>query len=370
MSLSFSQESVKVITYNLEGMKPGTQPEVRISAIINAFVNFDPDIIGLQEINEKLDGSDNQIKAISDSLSAYFGITFYYYQQSTHLSWDNQFREYIGIISKFPVTKKGYKSLPQGTFPRKVVWNYIETAVGKINFFNTHLSYNSESTRISQVKALKDYITAIEGYNPGLFTIVTGDFNDTPASQPIKLMTESASDTFFVASFFQGSSNSQGFTVPSNSPTSKIDYIFYKNSGFGVVDTSKIIMTTGDCQGTVCSDHLGIMTIFTVFTTGIGSTGGSLLPENIELGQNYPNPFNPQTIIPYKILHSTIVQLTIFDSAGREIKHLVNSFKQAGSYNVRWNGLDNNHLPVSSGLYLYRLKADGKTNIGKVILLK
>ena len=45
-------DSLKVMTYNIQGMKPGTEPEVRIVHIIDKLIEIDPDIIGLQEINE------------------------------------------------------------------------------------------------------------------------------------------------------------------------------------------------------------------------------------------------------------------------------------------------------------------------------
>jgi endonuclease/exonuclease/phosphatase family metal-dependent hydrolase len=96
------------MTYNLQGMKPGTDPETRLINIIEKLKVIDPDIIGLQEINESLNGggNDNQAKRIADSLSAFFGVEYHYFISFTHLSWNNQFREFVGIISKFLLKKK------------------------------------------------------------------------------------------------------------------------------------------------------------------------------------------------------------------------------------------------------------------------
>jgi len=150
---TFGVDSLKVLTYNIQGMKPGTSPEVRIIHIIDKIIQIDPDIIGLQEINETLSGglADNQAKVIADSLSAHFGINYNYYYSFTHLSWDNQFREFVGIITKYNVEEQGFFQLVQGAFPRKVVWNKINTPIGTVNFFNTHLSFNSSSVRTVQV---------------------------------------------------------------------------------------------------------------------------------------------------------------------------------------------------------------------------
>jgi hypothetical protein len=90
------------------------------------------------------------------------------------------------------------------------------------------------------------------------------------------------------------------------------------------------------------------------------------------LSQNYPNPFNPSTKIKYEIPASlnpskggTLVQLVLYDILGREVTVLVNEEKQAGEYEVEFNGAN---LP--SGIYFYRLKAGEFTQTKKMILLK
>ena len=49
-----AQVQLKVITYNIMGMKPGTDPPTRLYYIIQNLKVLNPDIIGLQEINESL----------------------------------------------------------------------------------------------------------------------------------------------------------------------------------------------------------------------------------------------------------------------------------------------------------------------------
>ena len=49
-----AQDSLKIMTYNIQGMKPGTLPGLRLGNIIQKLKDLDPDIIGLQEINETL----------------------------------------------------------------------------------------------------------------------------------------------------------------------------------------------------------------------------------------------------------------------------------------------------------------------------
>lgn len=75
------------MTYNIQGMKPGTDPDTRLIHIIEKLKELNPDILGIQEINETLtDTSTNQARIIADSLSAHFGIEYYYHYSFTHLS--------------------------------------------------------------------------------------------------------------------------------------------------------------------------------------------------------------------------------------------------------------------------------------------
>ncbi|MCK9279357.1 MAG: T9SS type A sorting domain-containing protein [Melioribacteraceae bacterium] len=88
------------------------------------------------------------------------------------------------------------------------------------------------------------------------------------------------------------------------------------------------------------------------------------LPIDYGLSQNYPNPFNPTTSITYQIPKSSFISLKIYDLLGKEIASIVNELKQAGEYT------ENISLPLSSGIYFYRLQTDEYTATKKMIMLK
>lgn len=91
----------------------------------------------------------------------------------------------------------------------------------------------------------------------------------------------------------------------------------------------------------------------TVTTVGIVNN-----VENVNsyyLSQNYPNPFNPTTKITFNLPVSGSVSLKIYDILGREMRTLVNEVRNAGTYNVSFNGID-----LSSGVYFYKLDAVGR----------
>ena len=359
---TFAQVQLKVITYNIMGMKPGTDPPTRLYHIIQNLKVLNPDIIGLQEINESLNGggADNQAMLIADSLSSYFGIIYYYYYSQTHLSWNNQFKEFIGIISKYPVEQQGFYQLVPGAFPRKVVWNLINTPLGKINFFNTHFDYQSSSVRLQQATQTINYITQQENQYQSIATILTGDFNDTPGSSPINYILNAN----FWDSFAEANPGIPGYTVPSNAPTSKIDYVFYKYTGHLLIDSSRIIMDQPYSGNSYCSDHLGVMTTLSFNPSSIDDEG--TLIKDFELYQNYPNPFNPNTSIQYAVSSlpdgkagRQFVSLKVYDILSNEVATLVNEEKPAGKYEVEFNIHSDEGQNLPSGVYFYQLVIRG-----------
>ena len=55
------------------------------------------------------------------------------------------------------------------------------------------------------------------------------------------------------------------------------------------------------------------------------------------LSNNYPNPFNPSTKISWQIPVGSWQTLKIYDVLGNEVATLVNEYKPAGTYEVKWN---------------------------------
>jgi len=95
------------------------------------------------------------------------------------------------------------------------------------------------------------------------------------------------------------------------------------------------------------------------------------IPASFSLSQNYPNPFNPTTKIKFTIpsvetsRRDVFTTLKVYDILGNEVATLVNEEKPAGSYEIDFDG-----TKISSGVYIYRLKAGLFTDAKKMILLK
>jgi poly(beta-D-mannuronate) lyase len=88
-------------------------------------------------------------------------------------------------------------------------------------------------------------------------------------------------------------------------------------------------------------------------------------PVDFELMQNYPNPFNPSTKIAFVLPEHCHVQLTIYDTSGKEALQVFRGELERGYHEF---SVDGTGLP--SGVYVYRLKTEQGILANKMILLK
>ena len=100
-----------------------------------------------------------------------------------------------------------------------------------------------------------------------------------------------------------------------------------------------------------------------------------IVPGQTALKQNYPNPFNPITTIEYDLGFVDgpfqKVNLTVYDILGRNVKTLVNEQQGIGRYRLKWNGKDQNGVPVASGIYFVHLLTDmGRSQTKKIMLIR
>ncbi len=114
---------------------------------------------------------------------------------------------------------------------------------------------------------------------------------------------------------------------------------------------------------------------FALLTRAIGTLTGirqssDKVPQTYALGQNYPNPFNPTTTISFSVPRTGIVNLTVYNSIGQEVKVLAKDNFVPGTYQVTWDGRNNEGTEVASGVYFYRLSTKNYTSTMKMVFLK
>jgi hypothetical protein len=136
------------------------------------------------------------------------------------------------------------------------------------------------------------------------------------------------------------------------------------------IDGGGAIITWADYRGGYNYDIYAQRLNASGTITGVATSAS--FPDKFVLCQNYPNPFNPATTVSFVVGNPSFVTLKIYDVLGREVATLVNRYKNAGRYEVDFDG---SKLP--SGVYFYRLETKGGVDPGasfiqvkKMLLLK
>jgi len=123
-------------------------------------------------------------------------------------------------------------------------------------------------------------------------------------------------------------------------------------------------------QPEYCIDGDTLTFMVPIIVQVVSAESGQFMPEVFSLHQNYPNPFNPLTTLRYDLPKDALVNITIYDMMGRQIRTLVNNQQNAGFKSISWNGTNDKGASVSAGLYLYMIKAGKFRQTKKMVLLK
>ncbi len=88
-------------------------------------------------------------------------------------------------------------------------------------------------------------------------------------------------------------------------------------------------------------------------------------PQRFYLAQNHPNPYNAVTTIRFDIARPGHVKLEIYDILGKSVATLVDEERPAGAHKIQFES-----EALSSGVYYYRLSANGESQLRKMVLIK
>ncbi len=333
---------------------------------------------------ELADGNGTEIpisglNVISDPLPVEFPVSFYGSSYSTLRVCSN------GWIS-FTTYSVSYNNtaLPSILAPRTMIaplWDNLNMHNdSKIYYLSETGRFTIQWEKMYTATGYGPYTFEVILYNNGNIFMQYKDLTTLEPSYTVGLQNQDAGDGFHIAynqPYLHGEMtilisrrswvniDPLGGTI---APGSQLDIdIHLKTSDFPLGDFwSGIELFCNDPQ----TPHILIPIHMIVDSSVTGIRVTDIIPDDYRLFQNFPNPFNPETVIRYDLHEAGMVSLKVYSLLGQEMRTLVNTRQEAGHKSVVWDGLNNNGMPVASGIYLYRLETGHFISIRKMILLK
>lgn len=99
--------------------------------------------------------------------------------------------------------------------------------------------------------------------------------------------------------------------------------------------------------------------------TSIDKLTTNSIPNGYRLSQNYPNPFNPSTMIDLAIPENADVEINVYNILGQKVAEVFRGRLNAGYHKFEFTA---KHL--TSGIYIYKVKANHFESVKKMTILK
>ena len=108
-------------------------------------------------------------------------------------------------------------------------------------------------------------------------------------------------------------------------------------------------------------------------TDGLGrSVSGDFASSDAQrsaLSPGAPNPFSESTAIRFELFRRSNADLAIYDVTGRRIRTIQTGISPAGRHLLTWDGRNDGGSRVADGTYFVRLRANGRIETERVVLL-
>jgi endonuclease/exonuclease/phosphatase family metal-dependent hydrolase len=404
---SYSQERVKIVTYNI--LNYPNQSATKNQRFQNIMNEIDADIVVVQEILSQLAVNEFRNEVLGDD-----------YLAGDFLNGPDTDNAIFFKDSLFSFIGTGSISPSQGPRDISIFKLYHKITLDTIIIYSAHFKASqgsdNELRRLNEAATLRVFT---DMFPVGTDFILVGDLNLYRSTEPAyeELLVQDGTGYFldpidtpgdwhdsFTYRFVHtqstrfpdiGDGGSSGglddrfdFILSSQSIMDEggIDYIedsYWAYGNDGNHFNTSIHDPPNDTVSTpiaidlyLASDHLPVIAEFD-FGVISDVEADQNLPSDYVLYQNYPNPFNPSTKIKFTIpiplnppfnkggKTGEFVTLKVYDVLGKEIAILVNEEKPAGSYEVEFSGKE-----LSSGVYFYRLTAGDYSYSKKMTFLK
>ena len=141
--------------------------------------------------------------------------------------------------------------------------------------------------------------------------------------------------------------NLDAFELKANEP---ILLIKFKTNDLSGVTSEKLIFTA-NASSEIADQDARVIEDVNIYIPKLTVASS---PGNYSLSHNFPNPFESITEIEYSLKNSGKVNLKVFNVLGEEISVLISEYKEAGKYNVKFDG-----SKLAEGIYFYQITVSG-----------
>ena len=134
-------------------------------------------------------------------------------------------------------------------------------------------------------------------------------------------------------------------------------------------------MSTDPYNPVSSSDFNGLRNFISARNISVASqlSGGSSAVEEsprITAFAAYPNPANTEAMVQFQLDRPAFVQVTIYDARGARVGMLVEGHREAGSHQVKWEGIDSKGKLVPAGIYFISCRVDDHISSQKVVVVR
>jgi len=235
--------TLRILCYNIH-YGQGMDGHYDVERLAKVIARLKPDLVALQEVDVgvKRSGRVHEAQRLGEltGMAVRFGPTQHYEGGLFGNAVLTRLPILDVLIQPLPYTE----STPQlVTYPRGAIVVTVRGPGDKpLRFISTHFQHNVPADRLAEAKAINQHF-AVDNEIP---TILAGDMNATPDSEPISELLKQWTNAI---------DDEAAPSAPSTKPRSRIDYIFYRpESRFELIET-KVIAEP------MASDHCPVFAI-------------------------------------------------------------------------------------------------------------
>ncbi|MDZ7618490.1 MAG: endonuclease/exonuclease/phosphatase family protein [Patescibacteria group bacterium] len=222
--------TLRVLCYNIH-YGQGTDGQYDVERLAKVIAASKPDLVALQEVDVGVQrsGRVHQAQRLSEltGMAVRFGPTQHYE--------GGLFGN--AVLTRLPILDVAIHPLPyteatpeRVTYPRGAIAVVVRGPDGQpLRFVSTHFQHNVPEDRVAEAAAVNELFARPDDPMP---TILAGDINATPDSEPVKVLLERWTHAMDEAA---------APSVPSHRPTARIDYIFYRPTARFRLVTAEVI---------------------------------------------------------------------------------------------------------------------------------